>query len=330
MRWPCLVAVLLGLSLQPARSQGSGILVELILEETIFLPGEEIPVGVRVSNLAGRPVTFADHPRWLTFYVESKNGDIPDRLRELPLRPAFTLEPAKAGTTWWDIGQCFDLLRGGQYNVRAEVLVTDWDQSLLSAPAQITIQPARKFWETAFGVPPDPDRPEATPEIRRFALQTAVRERERRLYARVTSEDEGHIFRVVLLDRMLSFSNPEQQLDGSSQLHVLFQTGGSSYTYTVIDPNGEMVVRQRHDIASGIRPRLVKANNGQIAVTGGVRFPTPMDIPPYTPPPPSAAPITVAPAVTNAPAELSRREKRAAEREQRRLEREKARDQNRD
>lgn len=287
---------------RPSPAQSVGVSVELILDETIYLPGEDIPVGVRISNLSGRPLTFGASPNWLIFYAETKTGEVIARFGQVPVEGEFTLESAKAGTKWWNIQPYFDFQDSGVHHVFAEVRLPEWEERILSEPVAFTLQSARKLWEISFGVPPPEGVTNAQPEIRRYALQSAIRTRDRNLYARVTDEEETRIYRVVLLDRLLSFANPTQQLDLRSQLHVLFQTGGATYTYCVVTPDGEVVVRQKHEITPGSRPRLVKLTDGSIQVGGGRRLPSSSDVPPYEPPPASTLTSTNAPAVTNAPA----------------------------
>lgn len=306
---------------RPASAQSTAIEVEVVLQEEYFLPGEEIPVGVRISNLSGRPVTFGSTTNWLIFYAESRSGDVVTRLGLVPVEGEFTLESSKAGTKYWNIQPYFDFDQSGPYLISAEIRLPDWNQRLISDPETITLQPARKLWEVSFGVPPDPNETNAVPEIRRYALQSATRTKDRKLYARVTDETESVIYKVVQLDRLLSFSNPEQQLDAASRLHVLFQTGGNVYTYCIVDHHGDLVGRQRHEIAPGSRPRLAKLADGTIEVRGGKRQPSIADIPPYVPPPaPVLATNTLAtnapPAITNAAPKSgkARREERRSNR----------------
>jgi len=302
---------------RPSNAQSAGVTVELILDESIFLPGEDIPLGVRISNLSGRPLTFGSTSTWLSFYAESKSGEVIARLGQVPVEGEFTLESAKAGTKWWNVQPYFDFQESGVHQIYAEVRLPDMKDRVLSEPATLTVQRARKLWEITFGVPPPEGATNEQPEIRRYALQSAIRKRDRNLYVRVTDEAELRIYRVVLLDRLLSFSNPEQQLDSRSQLHVLFQTGGSTYTYCVVTPDGEMAFRQKYEIVPSSRPRLMKQPDGSILVGGGRRLPSSSDVPPYEPPPAEILPPTNVPAVTNAPAEpeskSSKRQKRRAE-----------------
>ena len=285
-------------------AQSLGLEIEVRLEGPQFLPGEDIPVAVRIANLSGRTLTFGTTSNWLTFYAETKDGEIVTRLGQVPVLGEFSLESAKAGTKWWNIRPYFDLDQPGSYLLYAELRLPEWEQRLVSDPAPFTIQSSRSLWDVNFGVPNtvNPDQPGA-PVVRQYALLAATRDKERKLYARAMDPADGHIFRVLLLDRLLSFSNPQQQLDNASRLHVLFQTAGSSYTYCVVNPDGELVGRERHDIIPGSRPRLAKADDGSISVQGGKRAPTPSDIPPYQPPPASVGATTNNPvaAVTNPP-----------------------------
>ncbi len=295
-----LVGILLGTACWSARAQSTALRLELTLDETLFLPGEELPLGVRISNLTGRPVTFGTTTNWLTFLVETKGGEIVNRFGPVPVQGEFTLESSKAGTKWWNLQPWFDFQQPGPYLVFAELRLPDWNQRLLSDPIGFTLQSSTKLWEMSFGVPPAPGELSSAPEIRRYALQSATRSKERKLYARVSDDSGTRIYKVVLLDRLLSFSNPQQQIDGLSRLHVLFQTGGSTYTYSVLDPEGTLLIRQRHEIVNGIRPRMLKNADGTIAVGGGRRLPALSDVPPYEAPPREPTTNT-GPAATNTP-----------------------------
>ncbi|MBX3748224.1 MAG: hypothetical protein KF833_23185 [Verrucomicrobiae bacterium] len=323
MRWitVCLGAWLFATA--GVRAQVTGLEISVSLEDTVFLPGEEVPVAVRITNLAGRPLSFGEGPDWLVFHVETRGGNAVERLAPTPYREPFMLESSQAGTQWWNIQPLFDLDEGGSYVVYAELRMPEWERRVFSRGATFIVQPARKMWEVTFGVPPEPGVESGAPEVRRYALQSVTRLKERRLYARVTNVEETHIYRVVFLDRLLTFSNPEQQLDILSRLHVLFQTGGNTYTYCVVDPDGELVIRQRHEILPGSRPFLARTDGGRVEVRGGRRLPALTDIPLPEPPPITVGLATPPPAaVTNVigapePRE-TRAERRRREREERR------------
>jgi uncharacterized membrane protein len=65
--WLCLLT---GLILS-AKGQ---VTVEVTLDQEQFLPGEAIPVSVKISNRSGQKLTFGTEPDWLTFAIESRDG----------------------------------------------------------------------------------------------------------------------------------------------------------------------------------------------------------------------------------------------------------------
>jgi hypothetical protein len=77
---------------------------------------------------------------------------------------------------------------------------------------------------------------------------------------------------------MISFSQPEAQLDSASNLHVLDQTGATAFTYSIISPNGDMTGQDVYDYVS-TRPRLSEDDKGNIFVLGGVHRSQPGEIP---------------------------------------------------
>src|ERR1019366_2523625 len=55
------------------------------------------------------------------------------------------------------------------------------------------------------------------------------------------------VINVAALGPLVSFSSPEAQVDQISQLHVLWQTGAQSFSYTIISPDGSVVSRDIYD-----------------------------------------------------------------------------------
>jgi hypothetical protein len=114
----------------------------------------------------------------------------------------------------------------------------------------------------------------------------------------VSDETERNIFKVRAIGPMVSFSQPEAQLDRLNLLHVIYQSGARVYTYTVVNPDCDIVQQENYDYVS-VRPRLQADDSGNITVIGGVRRVKPTDMP--TVQAPGAAP-TPAPAPAPVPA----------------------------
>jgi len=109
-------------------------------------------------------------------------------------------------------------------------------------------------------------------------LQQANYLKQMMLYVRLTDLSEQKVFKVFPAGRLLSFSKPEARIDRASNLHLLFQTGARSFLYQVIDPEGDVLVRQTYDYTS-TRPVLRGDQEGKTFVQGGIRHTTATDIP---------------------------------------------------
>jgi hypothetical protein len=120
---------------------------------------------------------------------------------------------------------------------------------------------------------------ERPPEVRRYTLEQANYLRSQlRLYLRLTEVDGARVIKVFPLGPMVSFGSPEHQIDKESQLHVLYQNGARSFSYNVINPDGDLVLRQTYDY-TGSRPRLELSKDNKVVVAGGVRRIAASDLP---------------------------------------------------
>jgi hypothetical protein len=129
------------------------------------------------------------------------------------------------------------------------------------------------------------------PEVRKYTLEEAnYLHSQLRMYVVVTDASESQVFKVSAVGPMVSFSQPEAQLDRYSNLHVIYQSGSKSFTYTVVNPNGEIARQEIYDYFD-TRPHLGMSDDG-IVVTGGVRrvkagelpeVKSPLELPPAKP-----------------------------------------------
>lgn len=256
--------------------------VDIVMDQEQFLRDESLPLKVRVNNLSGQTLKLGQAD-WLTFLVQSQDGYSITRLAQVPVQEEFSLESAKAALRRVDLMPYYDLSRPGRYSVTAIVKIKQWDQELVSQPKTFDIVSGFKLWEQEFGVPGAKD----APEVRKYVLQQANYLKRLVLYLRVTDANETQVYRVFPIGPLVSFGRPEAKLDQSSNLHVLSQSGGRSFIYMVVNPNGAVLVRQRYDYTE-TRPVLRMAEDGKVVVKGGMRNITPEDLPP----PPSPDSVT--------------------------------------
>jgi hypothetical protein len=268
------------------------VTVEVIVEQEQFLRDEALPVKVRITNRSGQTLRLGEDNHWLSFAIESLDGAVVSKLAEVPVAGDFTLESARMATREVDLMPCFDLSQPGRYTVSATVRIKELNDEITGGPKGFEVVRGTRLWEEKFGVLTGDD----TPEARKYTLQQANYRKQLKLYLRLTDADEHKVFRVFPLGPLVSFSRPEAQVDKTSHLHLIFQTGARSFLFYVLNPNGAVVLRQTYDYAA-TRPTLRSTDEGWIFVSGGARRVTAGDIP--TPVLDATAGSTVP---TNAPA----------------------------
>lgn len=248
--------------------------VEILLDQEQYLRSESLPLHVRISNFSGQTLLLGTTPDWLTFAVEGSEKIPLRQTGDLPPTKPFRLASSKTASLGVDLMPCFNLSEPGHYSVTARVRIPDIGKELTTPAKQFNIVSGTKLWEREFGVPGT-----HPPVVRKFALQQATFLRQLRLYVRLTDPGEAQVFHVLPLGTLLSFSTPEAVLDKSSNLHVMFQNGPRSFLYSVITPDGDLIIRQTWD-QTDTRPRLMVEDDGRVIVHGGTRRILLSDLPP--------------------------------------------------
>lgn len=258
------------------------IAVTLKLDQNQFLPGETLPATVRVTNLSGQSLHLGDDG-WLTFFIQADDGSVVLKKMDPPVKDPFNLDNGDVAIKRLDLAPYFSLEHEGSYRVTATVHIKDWNSDITSTPQSFDIIEGAELWSQAFGVPGS-SAPNQPPHVRKYTLVQANYLRDQlRLYVQVVDESSGAILKVHALGPMISFSQPEAQLDRASNLHVLCQTGATAFTYSIVNPDGQVAEQEIYDYVS-TRPRLGEDDKGNIFVQGGVRRTQPGEIPAVKPP----------------------------------------------
>jgi hypothetical protein len=245
------------------------ISVNVTMNQEQFLPGESVPVYVHITNRSGQTLHLGDDNEWLSFLVESDDGFMVIKKSDPPVIGPFDLGSSEVATKRVDLAPYFSLTRNGRYKVTATLHIKAWSTDVGSAPLGFDIIQGAELWSQVFGVP-DPAVTNAPPRVRKYTLVEANYLRDQlRLYVQVT-DAAGDSLKVRAIGPMISFGQPEAQLDPVSNLHILYQNGASTFTYAVVDPSGDITEREVYDYVS-TRPRLRQDDNGNISVYGGVR-----------------------------------------------------------
>jgi hypothetical protein len=188
------------------------------------------------------------------------------------------LESSQVAIKHVDLAPYFTVSGPGRYGIVAAVKIRDWGSQLESRTKYFDVVDGSKLWEQVVGVPEAADKASTMPEVRRYILQQAnYIKGQLRLYLRVT-DAYGRAIRVFNMGPMLSFSRPEPQVDKLSHLHVLYQKGPGSYSYTVFDLDGKILTHQIYEYLA-TRPRLKLDDDGSVTVAGGSRKVAANDVP---------------------------------------------------
>jgi hypothetical protein len=253
--------------------------VEVVMDQEQFLPSESVPVAVRITNRSGQPLHLGADADWLTFSVESVDGFIVMKNAEVPVLGEFDLNSSQVATKRVDLQPWFDLKRQGRYRVIATLRIKAWSVQTSSPANEFDVIKGAELWSQDFGVPIPTGVTNRPPEVRKYTLEEANYLREQlRMYVMVSDLSGSHVFKVSAIGPMVSFSQPEAQLDQVSNLHVIYQSGAKTFTYTVVSPDGLVLQQDTYDYVDA-RPRLGANDSGEIVVVGGVRRPKPGELP---------------------------------------------------
>jgi hypothetical protein len=263
---------------------------EVVMEQEHFLIGETIPVAVKVTNRSGQSLRLGDDDNWLTFSLVSKDGSIVAKNGEVPVRGEFQLDSGQMATRRVDLAPYFTLDRVGRFQVTANINIKAWEASVTASPKSFNVINGAKIWSQEFGMPIPAGATNRSPEVRRYTLEQANYLRtELRMYLRLTDASGRRVLKVFPIGPMVSISDPQRQIDRDNNLHVLYQHGARAYLYTVITPDGDVILRQLHEI-TGTRPKLQADDKGGLIVAGGARRFSPNDLPAPTNPDRDAPP----------------------------------------
>jgi hypothetical protein len=275
---------ILGLALFSLFSASAQVTVDVVLEQEQFLPSESLPVSVRITNRSGQPLHLGADANWLTFSVESVGGPVVVKKADVPVQGEFDVGSSQVATKRVDLAPYFALTRQGGYRVTATVRIKDWNAEIPSPPQSFNVIDGAKLWSQTFGLPVPVGVTNRVPEVRKYTLEEANYLRSQlRMYVQVSDESERRVFKIRAIGPMVSFSQPEAQLDRFSNLHVIYASGARVFTYSVVSPDGDIVRQEFYDYFD-THPRLHTDDDGNITVLGGARRVKPNDMPAVKPP----------------------------------------------
>jgi hypothetical protein len=264
------------------------VAVEVVLDQDKFLAGETLQAGVRIVNRSGQTLHLGEDNEWVKFSIETVAGRVVPQLSGPPVKNPFKLDSTERGTLRVNLEPHFDLHQLGRYRITANVRIKEWAGTITTKPETFEVIEGALLWEQEFGVPRGGDG-QQPPELRKYTLLHAnYLKTQLRLYLRVSSGD-GRVIKLITVGPMISFGQPEQQLDKQNRIHLLYQNSAKAFAYLVVNPDGIIEVREIHEYTD-TRPRLRLDDKGEIKVAGGLRRVTADDLPAPSDPKPEPKP----------------------------------------
>ncbi len=268
------LVLLCGLGMCGAHAQ---VRVEVLTDQETFLPHERINLAVRITNFSGQDLMLGEDDEWLTFGVQARDGFIVPKIEEVPVKLPFLVKTSEVGTRRLNLAPYYDLSKPARYRVVANVRIPGWNQSFQSTPKDFDIMTGTVIWEEEFGFPGS-GKDGSAPEVRKYALMRSTQAKVTRLYFRLTDTSGRLVYRVYPIGNLVSFGNPDRQIDSESRLHVLHQYGARVFNYCVLSPDGDWLKREDYEITES-RPTLRGVEGGLVEVVGGLARFVPKEAP---------------------------------------------------
>lgn len=250
--------------------------IQYLNDRTQFLAQEPMGIMVRVFNYSGETMVLGREEDWISFSVEPlANKSIVRQNGQPPVAGVFELGNNLMATKRVDLAPFFEIVESGRYKITATVRAGRFGD-VSSEPLLVDLVSGTTLWDHEFGIPALGDK---APEIRRYQIIQARQMDVQHLYVKVTDTYGSKTYGLHQLGQMVITHKPEQLTDRNNRLHVLHRSGRSTYTYSMVDHDGQVILRQRYDQAGG-PPHLVPTEAGEVLVSGGVRTKSPYDIDP--------------------------------------------------
>jgi hypothetical protein len=257
-------------------AQTQPLKVQLETEYSQFLAQEPLVIKMRVINYTGETLKMGDDPDWVNFSVEPVgNKGLVRQNGPLDIVYPFVLETSMMATKRINLIPQFEIMKPGRYKIMARVKAGRWGE-ISSDPLLIDIVGGNILWEQEFGVP---DSTGKEPEIRKYKLIQSRQMDASVLYVKVTDIYESKVYGIHPLGKMVLTPIPEKATDKANRLHVLQQSGAKSFTYSMINHDGTVLIRMRYEY-DDTRPRLRASESGDIIIAGGIRVKSEYDIDP--------------------------------------------------
>jgi hypothetical protein len=243
------------------------IQVELSFKRIQYIAHEPILATVKIANNSGRDIDLHDDSgqHWFGFEINAGEGRLLAPLGQSEEAPLH-IESGQTVTRRINLTSRYPVADFGAYHVRANVFFPDLNKFFYSATKVVQVSDARPIWQKTVGVP---EGQPGAGEVRTYSLLSNRFVDHTSLYVRVENRDTGAVYTTYSLGRIIASEDPQAEIDRANQLHVLHCAAPRTWAYSHVGLNGELLEHSTF-LETKSRPRLRHANDGVIAVSGGM------------------------------------------------------------
>lgn len=241
------------------------VAVRLQMNKSSYILNEAVTATVHITNHAGRELVLRNENgrSWLSFHITSHGRAVP--IARAVNYGAVVIPSGQTVARSVSLNVSYALGSVGDYACQAYVNMPGVARNgFVSNRVQFSVYNGRVVWNQRVGVPQAPG------EIREYKLLTFNSNRATELFANVSSANRGSEIATVPLGRILTFRRPTGTLDGSNNMHAIYQVQPDLFGHSCITPKGELKFTSYHKRGASGDPRLVTFANGEVRVAGGI------------------------------------------------------------
>jgi len=245
----------------------SQVAVSMKMTKTSFILNEPVTATIYIANHAGRELVLRGKGAnpWLNFHLTSSGRVVP-LARRVNYNP-LVIPAGQTVSRTVAISSTYELGRMGNYTCTVSVNMPGTTRNAFSSNrVHFTVTKGSTVWIQRAGIP---DAPGQTTECKLISFSA---NRTIEIYAQINSVNTGANIRTMSLGKTLNFARPTATLDGSNNMHALFQVKPNLFSHYCISPKGEVLSKDQYKRGRSGDPRLMPFNNGEVKIAGGVAF----------------------------------------------------------
>ena len=231
-----------------------------------YLLYERVDVLVTITNLGGMDLELSNdggHP-WLSFMVQGQQfgrSYLPVHSERQGSFAAVTLKAGEAKTLRVNITPLYAFREEGNYRVAAVVNLPGAGE-MVSDLVPFNIERGHILTSQVHAV----ENSERTYSLVRFSPTSDLT----KLYLRVEDPADNLVYTNLALGELVASTDPTVMFDPLGNIHVLQPTALGTYLYSRADPDGKVLDQRVFKVTKlGVRPRLLKTQDGNVVVMGG-------------------------------------------------------------